>query len=94
MTDEQKPAARTFTRGDHTGRQYVIPQPICTGCNKMPEDLAEYREAGLDSGMSPSAFVVLQEGTLNYANGHFLCTPCYVDAGSPSKPYPNRWVAP
>lgn len=85
---------RTFTRGDYTGRTWTIPQPVCTGCGKIPEDIAEYRSEGRRHGMPPSVFVVHMEGTLNYANGHFLCTPCYSDAGMPSRPHPGRWVAP
>ena len=92
MSDTATP--RTFTKGDSQGREWIIPQPVCTGCGKKPEELAEYKDEGRRNKMSPSAFVVLMEGTLNYANGHFLCTPCYCDAGCPSRPHPGRWVAP
>ena len=91
---DQAAELRSFTRGDHTGKTWQIPQPKCTGCDKKPEQLAEYQREGKAAGMSPSAFVVLMEGTLNYANGHFLCTPCYVKAGSPHGRGFSRWVAP
>lgn len=85
---------RTFTRGDHTGKQWIIPFPLCTGCNKHPADLDEYRCEGAAHNMSPEIFVVMFEGTLNYANGHFLCTPCYAKAASPHGRGRKRWVAP
>ena len=66
--------------------------PICTGCNKRPAELAEYVEMGKLEDMTPDDFVRSEEGTFNRENGHFLCTPCYVRAGMPSSP--TGWVAP
>lgn len=83
----------TFIVGDQHG-EAKVPQPLCFGCNKKPEELDEYIEQGELNDMSPSAFVCLFEGTLNRVNGHFLCTPCYVDAGAPSRPFPQRWTTP
>jgi len=37
-------------------------------------------------------YVQQEEGTLNFQNGHFLCTACYILAGMPSSP--TGWVAP
>jgi hypothetical protein len=31
-----------------------------------------------------------EEGTYNPANGHFLCTHCYIAAGMPSLSAPRR----
>jgi hypothetical protein len=37
-------------------------------------------------------YVWLEEGTINEANGHFLCTACYISAGMPSSP--TGWITP
>lgn len=69
-------------------------KPICTGCNKHPDEIDEYIEGAADNETTPDEFVIDEEGTYNSANGHFLCTSCYIEAGMPSVPYPGRWVAP
>lgn len=38
------------------------------------------------------AYVLMEEGTLNPNNGHFLCDDCYIKAGMPSAP--GGWVCP
>lgn len=67
-------------------------KPICTGCNKTPDQIEEYVEIAKEEGMTPDAFVREEEGTYNRANGHFLCTICYIKAGMPSSP--RGWIAP
>lgn len=67
-------------------------KPLCTGCNKHPDQLEEYVEAARDEDMTPNEYVMSEEGTYNRANGHFLCTPCYAKAGMPSSP--RGWTAP
>jgi len=64
----------------------------CNGCGKRPDELVEYIEAGRENDMTPTDFCREEEGTLNVANGHFLCTDCYIKAGMPSSPH--GWVAP
>jgi heterodisulfide reductase subunit A-like polyferredoxin len=66
--------------------------PICVGCKKHPKDIDEYAESAKAEGMTPDAYVRMEEGTYNRDNGHFLCTDCYCAAGCPSTP--NGWVAP
>jgi hypothetical protein len=68
--------------------------PICTGCNKHPDQIQEYIEGAADEEMTPDEYVMEEEGTYNNANGHFLCTDCYIAAGMPSKHYPDKWIAP
>lgn len=68
--------------------------PICTGCNKTADELQEYIEAAEENEMTVEQYVREEEGTYNPANGHFLCTDCYIAAGMPSKPHPDRWIAP
>ncbi len=65
---------------------------ICIGCQKRPDELSEYQMAGRENNMTPGGYVLLEEGTLNTANGHFLCTACYIAAGQPSSP--RGWRAP
>lgn len=70
-------------------------QPICVGCGKRPNELPEYIEAAREDARckgDADRYVVLEEGTLNRENGHFLCTPCYIEAGQPSSP--GGWHAP
>ena len=69
-----------------------LPKPICVGCDKTPDQLPEYVSIAEEEGMSPDEFVRTEEGTYNKENGHFLCTPCYVDAGMPASRH--GWVAP
>jgi hypothetical protein len=68
--------------------------PVCIGCNKPANEIDEYIEAAKESEMSIEQYVREQEGTYNPENGHFACTDCYIKMGMPSKPAPNRWVAP
>ena len=67
-------------------------KPICTGCNKHPDELEEYVEASKEEGETPDEYVRKDEGTYNRSNGHFLCTVCYCKAGMPSSP--RGWIAP
>lgn len=66
--------------------------PLCVGCNKTPCEIEEYVEAAAEANQSPEKYVWDEEGTLNKANGHFLCTDCYIKAGMPSSP--DGWYAP
>ena len=65
---------------------------ICVGCNRPPEAIQEYVEAGKDEDLTPDQYVWREEGTLNKDNGHFLCTECYIDAGMPETD--GGWKAP
>jgi hypothetical protein len=56
---------------------------VCVCCKKSPAELEEYVEAAKDEGVTPDAYVLDQEGTLNTRNGHFWCTACYVNIGMP-----------
>jgi hypothetical protein len=67
-------------------------KPLCIGCNKRPDEIEECVEIAKEEGMTPDDFVRNEEGTYNGANGHFLCTDCYIRAGMPSSPY--GWFAP
>jgi hypothetical protein len=67
---------------------------ICTGCNRPADEIEEYIEAAAEEDMTPDDYVKSEEGTYNRANGHFLCTDCYIAAGMPAVPHPGRWVAP
>lgn len=71
-----------------------IIKPLCTGCNKHPNEIEEYIDGATECEMTPDAYVREEEGTYNHANGHFLCTDCYIKAGMPSLRYPAKWVAP
>jgi len=69
--------------------------PICVGCNQRPQDLPEYVsvwELEREDYENVDEWVIVNEGTLNPENGHFLCTDCYINAGMPSSP--RGWIAP
>jgi hypothetical protein len=66
--------------------------PVCIGCGKTPEEMTEYSKESTDSNFEPNDYVKREEGTYNPANGHFACTPCYIDMGMPSSP--TGWKAP
>ena len=70
----------------------VVQPPLCTGCNKHPNEIQEYIDCAEDEGITPDEFIVRMEGTYNPGNGHFLCTSCYMAAGMPSSP--RGWRAP
>jgi hypothetical protein len=55
----------------------------CAKCGKRPEEIGEYINAGKVEGISPSKFIVREEGTYNPKNGLFYCTSCYVGEGMP-----------
>ena len=59
-----------------------VPGLRCVGCGKAPAELTEYVDAAED-GETPNEYVCREEGTYNPANGHFLCTSCYIKAGTP-----------
>lgn len=55
----------------------------CKVCGKTPEELNEYIEMGKVEKMTPSEFVLQEEGTLNRETGFFYCTACYIKIGMP-----------
>lgn len=59
-------------------------EPICTGCQRHPDEIPEYIEQSMNLDITPDKFVRREEGTYNRENGHFLCTECYIKAGMPS----------
>ena len=67
-------------------------RPLCTGCNKHPDEIPEYIDCAEVEGMTPDDYVRTEEGTFNRSNGHFLCTDCYCAAGMPSSS--RGWVEP
>lgn len=70
-------------------------KPICTGCNKHPDEIEEYVDGAKELGITPDQYAQEEEGTYNKTNGHFLCTDCYIAAGMPANPYPQpNWIAP
>lgn len=71
--------------------------PICTGCNKRPEELEDFADWEDEGYESSDDMCRQEEGTYNPENGHFLCTPCYIKAGMPANHYTgpgSGWVAP
>ncbi len=68
--------------------------PLCIGCDKHPDQIEEFIEAAKEEYITADEYVRTEEGTYNPANGHFLCTDCYIDAGMPSRDYPSKWIAP
>lgn len=75
------------------GTPNMDPPPLCTGCNRHPAQIEEYLSHAAAEGMTPDEFVTREEGTFNFSNGHFLCTACYIAAGSPTAKH-GRWEAP
>jgi hypothetical protein len=66
----------------------------CVGCGKLPQEIDEYVRAAREEPKffkSAEDYVTREEGTYNPQNGHFLCTACYINAGSPSSP--AGWIA-
>ena len=74
------------------------PPLMCIGCGKSPADIEEYVEAAAEDPLrcngDADEYAWLEEGTMNRANGHFACTPCYIKMGMPTAGSRKRWVAP
>jgi hypothetical protein len=68
--------------------------PVCIGCGRTPEQIEEYVDLARTDHMTPTEWVLAEEGTLNPRNNHFACDECYLQMGMPSEPAPGRWVAP
>lgn len=63
-------------------------------CQRPPDQIEEYRVFADAEGITPDEFVWREEGTLDRASGQFLCTACYMKAGSPTKPFhQGGWTA-
>lgn len=90
MPAKMKPPPKEL--GSSFGPSLDPKQLVCIGCNKHPRDLEEYQEMAIEEDISPESYVWLYEGTINRKNGHFACTPCYVELGCPVAP--KGWRAP
>lgn len=66
--------------------------PICVGCARRPEEIPVYAAIGEDEGVAAKVYVIMNEGTFNSTNGHFLCDECYIKNGQPSSP--SGWTCP
>ncbi|MCO7125084.1 hypothetical protein NIE88_04760 [Sporolactobacillus shoreicorticis] len=58
----------------------------CAGCGKRPVQMSEYVDRTLaepDRYKSPRDVVELDEGTYDPNTKLFLCTDCYIKAGTP-----------
>lgn len=67
---------------------------VCIGCGLHPSQLPVYVECAAGEGLSPAEYVRQNEGTLNVETGRFACDTCYIRMGQPSRPFPDRWIAP
>jgi hypothetical protein len=47
----------------------------------------------LEPGQTANQYVREEEGTYDDVTGAFLCDRCYIRAGQPSFPFPQRWTA-
>jgi hypothetical protein len=71
---------------DFKDRGPLVEGPVCVGCGKTPDQLAEYVEmVAPDYGGFKSADEAVRknEGTFNRQNQHFWCTSCYIKVGMP-----------
>ena len=70
-----------------------VMRAYCPGCQRFASDIPATVECAAEEGLSADAFAA-EDGTYNKGNGHFLCDACYVDAGCPSRLFPQSWTAP
>lgn len=75
--------------------------PICVGCARRPHEIQAYVDATFEEELSVLTehqqsdvriYVIMNEGTLNRTNGHFLCDACYIMNGMPSSD--RGWTCP
>ncbi len=62
--------------------------PKCGQYASQMEHLDVYKA----DDQSRADYVRQEEGTYNPSNEHFLCDPCYIDAGMPTSP--GGWKCP
>ena len=87
------PMGRWRANQEEKGKERAMPnEPVCFRCGKRPTELAEYIEMATEEETDPDRYVVENEGTYNRANGHFVCTECYIAIGMPSTE--SGWIAP
>ncbi|MGP0583669.1 VVA0879 family protein [Paenibacillus timonensis] len=56
----------------------------CIGCGKHPNEIDEYVEAAAENDMTPTQYVIEEEGTYDrFEPKRFYCTSCYIKAGMP-----------
>ena len=58
----------------------------------MFESAEDMEENGPATPEMRESFVILEEGTYNYMNGHFTCTICYINLQMPT--VPGGWKCP
>ena len=62
---------------------------ICAVCRKTPEQLPEYVQAAAEDhapdepALTPTEYVIEEEGTYNPIERAFYCTDCYIKIGQP-----------
>jgi hypothetical protein len=61
-------------------------------CRRYAKDM-NYLDYYLEEDQSREDYIIQEEGTYNYKNGHFLCDECYIKAGMPTAPFPG-WKCP
>lgn len=59
-------------------------QITCIHCKKRPEEINEYIEAAKVEEMTPTQYVIENEGTYNaFLKNQFYCSSCYIEVGMP-----------
>jgi hypothetical protein len=76
MCDWNMPIVRRMTMSDNRDIR-------CKECGRAPEEIREYKEAAADCEMTPTEYVIKEEGTFNRQTGKFWCTKCYIKIGQP-----------
>ena len=58
-------------------------EPRCACCGKYASELREFKYTYEESGLTPSEFVRIYEGTYSKDTNKFYCTKCYINLGCP-----------
>ena len=61
----------------------IEPEVVCIGCHKLPEQIPGCVQEASIENLTPDEWVRKEDGTYNRTNGHFYCTACYVEMGTP-----------
>lgn len=51
----------------------------CKICGRLPEEISEYIYSAEEEKITPTQYVVKNDGTYNKVTGEFYCTECYVN---------------
>lgn len=60
-------------------------KPTCRYCNKTPDQIEEFVDAGKVTGLTPTEHMINGDITYSPFTNKFSCTDCWIDKGMPTE---------